>query len=192
MPSFGRISTSKPDNWHSVLQPAKEALITLSVISDIRMFERDGFLAALQSYTKSREKSFLRSSGHVLRLRERGRLIPDCWQQMIHGSIISNRRQKVVHGKASSSVCLGVKLRIVFNSGQGQNHRLLGLWRSDYCGRCQEGKQFPMPTAGRWKNSGSISYTFSSTSKLLSGTHRLLFSGYRGSLAGGTTAWTGR
>jgi hypothetical protein len=96
------------------------------------------------------------------------------------------------------------RLRKVSNSGQSQNHRLPGLWRSDYCDyavkRANINFRCLLQAAERTReafHTNLVSQDFfmlSGTSGLLCGTHTLLFSGYRCSFAGGKTSgkwrWT--
>jgi hypothetical protein len=58
---IARISTSQLDNWQSVFQIAREALVTSFEILDIRRCAWDGLLRGLQANTKLREKPFLPS-----------------------------------------------------------------------------------------------------------------------------------
>ena len=92
MPLFERITAWQLD-WRSVLQSAKEMLVTSFKILVIWRCAWEGFLGASQSNIKLIEKQFLLSCWHVLKLRERPSYL-GLSQQMKLGSIILNWRQK--------------------------------------------------------------------------------------------------
>jgi len=68
--SVVRIDTSQPDNRRSVFQSAKELLVASFEVLDILRCVSHSLLGASQKNRKQREKSFILSCWHVLKLRE--------------------------------------------------------------------------------------------------------------------------
>ena len=134
MLSFGRINASQPNNSRAVFQPAKEVLFTSSVICDIRTYARDGFLVACTVDTQNLEKSHFFEMVDMFwgwgRETVLSRIVDSKWYM---GPSFWTRDKKSSIERHSPQSAWEENRREVCNSGQGQNRRLSGLWRGDYC-----------------------------------------------------------
>jgi hypothetical protein len=121
MPSFARINASQP-NGHTVFQSAKEVLVTLFMILDIRRCAQDGFLGISHSNTKPTGKPFFQSCWHVLKVREIASYT-GLLQLMKSGSIVLNWSLK---GNPRNSTIFNFLGRKCLQQKDGHGHCLQG------------------------------------------------------------------